>query len=126
MNIPAKLPESHVAPTALGNLLPLLEAILRHPARTPLSPQDIPPTNPRKSTRDPRNPRNPTCADDFQHKWFQCIYHHVPSPMVVETPEIIHTCGLVGICGGSLVDLRGSVGDLLRACGGFLLGFCVL
>ena len=39
-------------------------------------------------------------------------------PMVVETPEIIHTCGLVGICGGSLVDLRGSVGDLLRACGG--------
>ena len=35
--------------------------------------------------------------------------------MVVEASEPIHACGLAGICGGSLVDSRGSVGDLLRA-----------
>ena len=36
--------------------------------------------------------------------------------------SIIHACGLVGLCGGSLVGLLGFAGDLLRACGGSLAG----
>ena len=109
----------------------------REPPQTPTSPQAIPRKSQQVHKRSPTNPSKPTTMDGSLLFYYlggvpPPRYISSKPPMVVDLLGFVGdplwtcwglrgiSCGLAGVCGGSLAGLRGG---LLRLAGCLLQGF---